>query len=244
LVGLVMAVTTGLLAATLFSRTPQQMGLQPDGDAPQRIAAPATSQAARPLPGRLLWRDWKFRTLAAGMALGLFAQIGLVAHLFSLLVPALGAQNAGLAMGLATACAIGGRTLVGWLMPGGADRRLIACASYAVQGAGSLLFMLAGGNTPLLLIAIVLFGSGIGNATSLPPLIAQVEFVKDEVQRVISLIVALAQGPYAFAPAIFGAILASGFPGGAGDTVFFAVAAAVQVLAIACFWAGRFRASR
>jgi hypothetical protein len=61
---------------------------------------------------------------------------------------------------------------------------------------------------------------------------------------VISLIVALAQGTYAFAPAIFGAILASGFPGGAGDTVFFAVAAAVQVLAIACFWAGRFRASR
>ena len=45
------------------------------------------------------------------MALGLFAQIGLVAHLFSLLVPALGAQQAGLAMGLATALAIAGRTL-------------------------------------------------------------------------------------------------------------------------------------
>jgi MFS family permease len=244
LVGLIMAVTTGILAATLFSRTPQQMGLQPDGDAPQRIAAPATSQAARPLPGRLLWRDWKFRTLAAGMALGLFAQIGLVAHLFSLLVPALGAQNAGLVMGLATACAIGGRTLVGWLMPRGADRRLIACASYAVQIAGSLLFLLAGRNVPLLLLAVVLFGSGIGNATSLPPLIAQVEFAKEEVQRVISLIVAVAQGTYAFAPAIFGAILAAGSQGGSSVTRFFAAAAGVQALAIACFWAGRFGALR
>ena len=41
--------------------------------------------------GSLLWRDLKFLTIAAGMALGLFAQIGLIVHLFSLLVPALGA---------------------------------------------------------------------------------------------------------------------------------------------------------
>jgi hypothetical protein len=150
-------------------------------------------------------------------------------------------------MGLATACAIGGRTLVGWLMPRGADRRLIACASYAVQIAGSLLFMLAGRSVPLLLIAIALFGSGIGNATSLPPLIAQVEFVKDEVQRVISLIVAVAQGTYAFAPAVFGAILAFGphgaSAGTAGATLFFAVAALVQGSAIVCFAAGRRRGS-
>ena len=56
-------------------------------------------------------------SLAAGMRLGLFAQIGLLAHLFSLLVPALGQQLAGFAAGLATAAAIAGRTLVGWLMP-------------------------------------------------------------------------------------------------------------------------------
>jgi hypothetical protein len=129
--------------------------------------------------------------------------------------------------------------LVSWLMPRGADRRLIACASYAVQIAGSLLFMLAGRNVPLLLLAAVLFGSGIGNATSLPPLIAQVEFAKEEVQRVISLIVALSQGVYAFAPAIFGAILASGPSGESNDTLFFAAAAGVQALAVACFAAGR-----
>ena len=51
------------------------------------------------------------------MALGLSPQIGLITHLFSLLVPALGAQCAALAMGLATTSVIAGRTLVGWVMP-------------------------------------------------------------------------------------------------------------------------------
>ena len=54
---------------------------------------------------------------SAGMALGLSPQIGLITHLFSLLVPALGAQCAALAMGLATTSVIAGRTLVGWVMP-------------------------------------------------------------------------------------------------------------------------------
>lgn len=239
-IGLVMTATIWALSGTLFARAPEQMGLRPDGDAPAQPASSVTAADARPLPGALLWRDPKFLTLSAGMALGLFAQIGLIAHLFSLLVPALGAQNAGLAMGLATACAIGGRTLVGWLMPVGADRRLVACAAYGVQIMGSLLFILAAGQSiPALLAGIVLFGSGIGNATSLPPLIAQVEFVKDEVQRVVALIVASAQATYAFAPAFFGAILALASPGAAGAPWFFATAALIQALAIGCFWAGR-----
>ena len=59
---------------------------------------------------------------------------------------------------------------------------------------------------PLLLLGVILFGVGIGNATSLPPLIAQTEFVKDDVPRVVALIVGIAQGTFAFAPAAFGLI--------------------------------------
>jgi MFS family permease len=128
-IGMVTAVAVWILADLVFSKTPQQMGLTPDGDAPGVVTG-VTSPSAKPLPGALLWRDIGFITLAAGMALGLFAQIGLLAHLFSLLVPALGAQSAGLALGGATAAAIAGRTLVGWLMPAAADRRLVAVASY------------------------------------------------------------------------------------------------------------------
>ena len=76
-------------------------------------------------------------------------------------------------MGLVTVMAIVGRTLLGDLMPLGADRRLVACGGYAVQLAGSIAFMLAAGTSvPLLLVGVVLFGAGFGNATSLPPLIA------------------------------------------------------------------------
>ena len=242
LIGIVMAVTVWTLADLVFSRTPGAMGLAPDGDAPDAPAAQVTSAAARTLPGARLWRDAKFLTLAAGMALGLFAQIGLMAHLYSLLVPALGTQNAGWAMSLMTVMAIAGRTLVGWVMAPGADRRLVAGGGYAFQLAGSLvLIAAAGANVPLLLLGVVLFGAGFGNATSLPPLVAQVEFVAEDVARVVPLIVAMAQAAYAFAPAAFGLIRelteTGAHPGAA--PVLFAAAALVQGLALGAFLAGR-----
>jgi MFS family permease len=180
------------------------------------------------------------------MALGLFAQIGLVAHLFSLMAPALGAQQAGLAMGLVTVTAVGSRILIGWLMPVTADRRLVACACYALQAMGSVAFILAQGDSvPLLLVGVLLFGSGFGSATFMPPLVAQVEFVKEEVTRVVALIVGISQATYAFAPAAFGlirefALPAAGAAPGAAPYLF-AAAALAQMLAICAFLAGRRR---
>jgi Major Facilitator Superfamily len=245
-IGLVMVVTIWVLADLYYAKTPERMGLIADGDAPGASVVSVMSLLAKPLPGRQLWHNWRFITLAAGMALGLFAQIGMLAHLFSLLVPALGAQLAGISAGAATAAAIAGRTLFGWLMPVGADRRLFACASYLVQIAGSLAFLLAAGDSiPLLLLGVVLFGFGIGNATSLPPLIAQVEFVKEDVPRVVPMIVAIGQGTYAFAPSAFGLIREfapqlGALATGAAPYLFIA-AAAIQGAAIAVFLLGRRR---
>lgn len=239
-IGCTIVVVIWILTDRLFSRTPAGMNLAPDGDAPGAASA-GTQAQAKPRPGAMLWRDRKFITLSAGMAIGLFAQIGLLAHLFSLLVPALGRQYAGLAMGFATACAIGGRILVGWLMPPDADRRLVACAGYAVQIVASLLFIAAGGtNVALILLAVALFGSNIGNATSLPPLIAQSEFAKEDVQRVVALVVSIAQASFAFAPAVFGLIRDSGLQGNAAT--LFAATACIQLLAMMAFLAGRGRA--
>ncbi|CEJ15702.1 Major Facilitator Superfamily protein [bacterium YEK0313] len=238
-IGLVTVAVMWLLADLLFRATPESLGLAPDGPAMAAAPAAASVPPVVPLPGRALWRNIRFVTLATGMALGLFAQIGLIAHLFSLLVPALGAQYAGLAMGFATICAIVGRTLAGWLMPANADRRRVSCLAYAIQIVGSLVFILAAGqNVPLLLLGVALFGSGIGNATSLPPLIAQVEFAREDVARVVALIVAIAQASYAFAPAAFGLVrdLTQTMPGVA--PLFFAAAAIVQGLAIIAFLLG------
>ena len=234
-IGAIMVLAIWLLAGTVFARTPESLGQIADGEAIGTIAAAAPP--SRPLAKGGLWRDLRFLTLAAGMALGLFAQIGLIAHLFSLLVPTLGEPLSGVLMGAATAAAIGGRTLVGWLMPPGSDRRLIACASHVVQIAGSLALIFAGGHVVALLIAgVLLFGAGIGNTTSLPPLIAQTEFDKADVARVVPLIVAIGQGFYAFAPAVFGAIRALSVD---DATMVFVAAALLQGLAILAFLGGR-----
>jgi MFS family permease len=245
-IGVVAVAIIWVLADIYFAKKPEDLALVPDGNAPGAPAASVTTPLAKPLPGNALWHDWRFVTLAGGMALGLFAQIGLLAHLFSLLVPALGTQVAGLAASAATASAIVGRTLFGWLMPAGADRRLFASASYLIQIIGSLAFLSATGqNVPLLLLGVVLFGFGIGNATSLPPLIAQVEFAKDDVARVVPMIVAIGQGTYAFAPAVFGLIrefapqVSATAP--AAAPYLFLTATAIQLASICCFLLGRWR---
>jgi hypothetical protein len=146
-------------------------------------------------------------------------------------------------MGLATAAAIGGRSLAGWLMPKDGDRRLVACLSHVVQIAGSVALggalLVAGGSQPVLLaVGVLLFGAGIGNTTSLPPLIAQVEFSKEDVSRVVPLIVAIGQATYAFAPAAFGWLRtlspAEGLP-------VFVAAGLIQAAAILFFLTGRRR---
>jgi hypothetical protein len=205
--GLVAAVVVGvvwLLSGRYLGRTPADMGLSPDGDAVAVSPATALPRAADAGPLANPWRDRRFLTLTGAATLGLVAQIGLVAHLFSLLVPTLGAGGAGLTMGGATACAIGGRSLLGVVMPPRADRRVVAAANAGMQAVGSVVLLCAGPSVPLLLLGCVLFGLGLGNVTSLPPLIAQVEFRSTDVARVVALVTATSQAGYAFAPAAFG----------------------------------------
>lgn len=113
--------------------------------------------------GASLWHDRRFIMLAMGMAAGLFAQIGLLAHLFSIMVPVFGSQTAGLLMAGATVAAILGRAGIGWLMPVSADRRLIASASYGVQMIGTRILLTKGGeNSAAMVVGVLLFGLGIG----------------------------------------------------------------------------------
>jgi hypothetical protein len=240
LVGGAMAVVLWLLAGRVIGRSPASMGQLPDGGAEGAAPAPAGRPEARDAAPLLRpWREFRFGTLAALMSLGLVAQIGLIAHLFSLLVPVLGAEGAGLAMGMATACAVLGRTLMGWLLSPGVDRRLAAAGSYGVQVAGSLVLFLADGQAVPMLIGIALFGLGIGNATSLPPLIAQAEFRPGDTGRVVALVTATSQASYAFAPALFALVREAG-----GGPALFLAAGGIQLLAIATALAGRHRARR
>jgi len=242
-IGALTIVLLWFLSDRYFSAAPADLGQCPDGG--QAGAAPGGPAAQLPeRPGRALWSSRSFVTYIAGFTIGLFVQVGIIAHLVSLLIPAMGAGWAGLAAGLATLCAIVGRTLSGWFMPAGADRRVLAAATYCVQACGCGIFILAGGESlPLLWIGILLFGLGIGNVTSLPPLIAQAEYAKADVARAIALGTAIGQAGYAFAPAAFGLIRIWSNPADAAVNpdvpAFFTIAAVLQILAACAYLLGR-----
>jgi len=243
LVGIVMIVCVGIICRRYLVLQPADLGLRLDGEVSDESTAERTDSARPSFPGWRLYRDRSFLTLAAAMALGLFAQIGLIAHLFSILVGPLGAQGAGVAMGGATLSAIIGRTLTGFLLKPGLDRRYFASLSYGIQIAGSIIFIVSGGESiPFLVIGVALFGWGIGNATSLPPLIGQQDFGAADQQRVVALIVAFAQTAFALAPAVFGLIRSSAAAPEAFPALVFVLAMVCQVLAIFSLLAGRRRA--
>jgi hypothetical protein len=148
----------------------------------------------------------------------------------------LGEAGAGAAVSLATACAVLGRSLLGLLLPAQMDRRIAAALNFAVQVAGSLILIAAAGTSVLLLLlGCCLFGLGIGNLISLPPLIAQLEFPRAELGRVVALVTAINQAVFAFAPATLG--LLRDFAGWGGAPM--ALAALVQVGAAIVVLTGR-----
>jgi MFS family permease len=191
------------LAGRYLRPTPASLGLLPDGDE-AGAAAPAGPAAAAPVtPRALLLRQRRFLTLAAAFALGLFSQVGLIAELVSLAAPRLGDAGAASAASLTAACAVVGRLGLGAVIDR-LDRRLAAAGNFALQIAGLLLLIGQGAATTWL--GCVLFGLGVGNLVSLPPLIAEREVAPADLGRVVALLVAINQAVFSFAPAIFGAL--------------------------------------
>lgn len=191
------------LAGVWFAPTPAAMGLHPDG-----AAAPPPPRPGPGAPRGPLWRQGAFRSLSLAFAIGLLAQMGLLTTLFSIMAPVLGPGGAGMALSLATACAVLGRTAVGTLMPPGLDRRAIGVANFLMQAVGSAVLAAAGGESAALLLAgVVLFGLGIGQLLSLPPLIAQAEWPPEAVGQVVAMVTAVNQAFYAFGPGLLGAAL-------------------------------------
>lgn len=211
------------VAGRWFAPDPAMLGQHADG-----AAAPPSPRVMAAAHGSL-WSQRGFRSLSMAFALGMVGQMGLLSQVYSLMTPALGLTGAGWAVSLATVCAVLGRTAVGWLLPPGASRRGAAALNFLVQAAGSLALLAAGGTSaPLMILACVLFGLGLGNLLSLPPLIAQAEWPAAQVGAVVALITAVNQAFYAFAPAIFGLLREWG-----GDWTVGAAALALQLAAAA-----------
>ncbi len=243
-VGLVMIAIVLALASRVIARTPADRGQHADGVVPECLDTKAITSEQKVSAHSELWHSRAFVTLAVAMALGLFAQIGLLSQLFSMMVPIFGAQVSGWIMALATGCGMGGRLVMARLLGVQTNRRYAASASYAIQALGTLLLWMSGlDQLPFIVLGVALFGLGIGNATSLPPLIAQTDFARVDVPRVVARCVAFSQALYAFAPVALAVLLVDGGQGarstGIGTQPYFFAVFLIQCLAIVCMLTGR-----
>jgi len=218
------------LAGRFLRPSPQAMGLMPDGGGTDGVT---TAPERAPRPYRTLLRDRRLITLSATFALGSFAQIGLVTHLVARLAPGIGEALAAASISLATICAIVGRLSLARMMDA-MDRRVLTSINFAAQAGGAALLAF-GSSLAALLAGCVLLGLGVGNIVSLPPLVAQVEFNRADIPRIMGLVTAVNQALFAFAPGVIGAV----HDAFGGYVVPFAFAAAIQSLAAVVILLGR-----
>lgn len=145
-------------------------------------------------------RNAHFWSIAAPFGLALWAQVGLIVHQVSFLLPHLGAERAGFAVGLTTLCAVVGRVGLG-LVIDRVDQRRAAALGMAVQVAGELLLMAWPGVPGAVYLGCACFGVSVGNTITLPSLIIQREFPAASFGLLVGLATASGQFFYSFAPA-------------------------------------------
>src|SRR4029077_13039369 len=130
-VGSSMIAVVTALAVRFLRHGPSDLGLNPDG----AVAVAAPNKVAPTVSRFALLLDRRFLTLSSAFAIGLFAQIGLFAHLIVRLSPAMGIGAAGAAVSVATVCAVIGRSIVAsWL--GDAARRGAGGPEFSTHSAG------------------------------------------------------------------------------------------------------------
>jgi predicted MFS family arabinose efflux permease len=197
-IGLRVAVPSVAIGGLLIVLPLIWFGFRASGDDVEEVRA-------APAPASTLLRRWDFWSVALPFALALAAQVGVIVHLVSFLLPTLGPAGSATGLALTSVAAVTGRLGLAAVI----DRlpqRPAACASFASQAVG-LLLMLTMSHVPAALYAgCLLFGLSVGNVITYPALMIQREFPAAEFAAVIGLSTAIGQFTYSLAPALLGVI--------------------------------------
>jgi len=165
---------------------------------------PSSATVAETWTRRRALRDRAFLTIAIPFALAFVAQLGVLTHQISYLLPILGREGAALMVSVTTVAAVAGRTLTGAFVDR-VDGRLVACATFGLQ-AGALAVLVSAESRSALYLGTALFGLGVGNTNTLPAVIVQQEFPRASFPRLVSLAVGINQFAFALGPAVFGVV--------------------------------------
>ena len=227
------AISAALLlpVALWVRRTPQEIGLLPDG-APATSTASVGQPAMWTLKGAMATRH--VRTQLVAFALAQAAQVGFLSHHVSIVAPHLGEAGASLAVSTAALAAFGGRIALARFADK-VDLRLLTGVVMLVAGL-SLAYLGVSSSRFSLLLASAMYGLTIGNLTTLAPLLARREIGARSFGRVFGFISAVTAFATAFGPAAYG-LLRDTFESYGPPLL---IAAAVNLIA-ACVivWGGR-----
>jgi cyanate permease len=232
--GVTLALLVPLALVVLRWRSPDQLGLRPDGAGAPPEPAPGTPS---PVPPRV-WtrreamRSRAFRTIAVGFALALGVQVGFLTHHVALVEPTFGAVGAGLLVGATGVAALLGRMALAVVADGMNVRRLAALA-IGIQVFG-LVAIAVLPEALVLIAASLVIGFGVGNATTLSPIIVRREFGAGAFGAIYGVAATVIQTGIALGPSLFG-VLRDLF-GDFGPALL--AAAAIDLLAIAVILAG------
>jgi MFS family permease len=203
--GLIAAAITAVLllgpviAIVLRHRGPGDLGLLRDGeirprDAPAKVSPVPIATAAN--RDRLLW------SATIAFALGLTIQIGFITHHVALAEPLMGTAGAGLLVSAAGVTAFIGRLILARIVDQ-VDARRLGCLVMVAQAA-SLLAIAAWPTVPVLVVASLVYGYGIGHVTTLGPVVVRREFGAVAFGTTYGTAATVIQLTSAFGPALFG----------------------------------------
>ncbi len=218
-----------LIAIVLRYRGPADLGLQRDGEAVQGDAPPKVHLAPIATPANrrlLLW------SATIAFALGLTIQIGFITHHVALAEPLLGRAGAGMLVSAAGVTAFVGRLILARIVDR-VDARRLGCFVMIAQAA-SLLAIAFWPTVPVLIVASLVYGYGIGHVTTLGPVVVRREFGAAAFGVTYGTAATVIQLTSALGPALFG-FLRDGF-GGYGPG--FVIAAVVTMVGCASLFIG------
>jgi MFS family permease len=201
-------------------------GGAPTGPGGGRAAKVWTRQEVLRVP--LLW------TLMIPFALALAAQVGFLVHQISVLEPYLGESHAALTVSATTVAALLGRIALG-LLSDRVDLRKLSAVNIGAQGA-ALAVMAAWPSPAVLVAASLVFGLGVGNLITFPPLLAREEFGQRSFGTVFGLVGAATQAGVALGPGLMGLLhdLLGSY-----QTALWCLVALEGVAAVAVLWGRR-----
>ena len=181
--------------------TPAQVAVELGRDgAPAAVGERAQEEKVWTRPAVLrvpsLW------TLMVPFALALAAQVGFLVHQISVLEPYLGESRAALTVSATTVAALLGRIVIG-VLSDRVDLRKLSAVNIGAQG-GALAVMAAWPSPTVLVVASLVFGLGVGNLITFPPLLAREEFGQRSFGTVFGLVGAATQAGVALGPGLMG----------------------------------------